>query len=375
MKKIIVMVIFGTRPEAIKLAPVVEELRKNSYLEPIICVTAQHREMLDQVLELFKIYPEYDLDIMVEDQTPLDVSALVIKKLTPVIEKVKPDYVVVQGDTTTAVISAWVAFHYKIKVAHIEAGLRTGDYRQPFPEEMNRRILALLATIHFAPTKKAGDNLRNEGIPEERIYVVGNTIVDAVINIIKRKPVIQNERLSNLRRKYVLITIHRRENLGEPLKNVCEAVYQLSEIYNDTDFLFQVHKNPSVAKIINDTIPKDNRIKFTDTLDYNTFIHLMNNASLIMTDSGGIQEEATVLGTPTIVLRNKTERPEALQCSWVKLVGTKKEIIIREVMEMLKTNWRKTSMGDRGPFGDGKASQRIVKILEEYAMERRESSV
>jgi UDP-N-acetylglucosamine 2-epimerase (non-hydrolysing) len=360
-----ILVVLGTRPEAIKLAPVIDELKKDSSLDTMVCVTAQHREMLDQVLDVFDIAPDYDLDIMTDDQTPLDVTGSICEKLPQVLDDAKPSMVLIQGDTTTAFVSAWVAFHRKLPVAHVEAGLRTGNPYEPFPEEMNRKLIAGIADLHFAPTQESAQNLLTEGVPEKDVYTVGNTIVDALKGILKLEPIPVDKRLADLEGQVVLVTMHRRENLGEPLERICNLIGELADSHDDTTIVFQVHRNPRVMSCVDKIIPEDPRIILTEPLDYLSFVHLMSRASLIMTDSGGIQEEATVIGTPTLVMRRITERPEALECDWIKLVGTSRERILNESNLILSRGMKPPVDMTRSPFGDGHTSERIVRILKE----------
>lgn len=386
MKKI--MLVFGTRPEAIKMAPLIIELQKHSSIfKTIITVTAQHREMLDQVLSLFKIVPDYDLNIMKQGQDLYDVTSNVLLGMRDVLKEAKPDIVLVHGDTSTSTAAALAAFYAQIPVGHIEAGLRTNNIYSPWPEEMNRRITGRLSTLHFAPTPLSKENLLRENTPEQNIFITGNTVIDAlhlVIDQIKNKEGIEgdihtilnnsgitSEEISSWKeseRRMVLITGHRRENFGEGFINICNAIKVLSDMHPETDFLYPMHLNPNVRKAIREVFGEnkqqpDNTI-FVEPLEYLPFVYLMHLCTLVLTDSGGIQEEAPGLGKPVLVMRNTTERPEALSAGTVKLVGTNKDLIVEQVDQLLTDSeyYNKMSRANN-PYGDGLACKRIIEQL------------
>lgn len=371
MKK--VMLIFGTRPEAIKMAPLVKALQADvNHFNTVVCVTGQHREMLDQVLAIFDIHPHYDLNIMKTGQDLYDVTARILCKMRDVLKKEHPDVVLVHGDTTTSTAAALAAFYQQIPVGHVEAGLRTHNISSPWPEEMNRQITARIATYHFAPTELCKANLLSENVPfKEHIYVTGNTVIDALHYIISRQPKEQVSSNSNERR-LVLITGHRRENFGEGLNHVCHAIKTLAAKYPDVDFIYPVHPNPNVRRTIEDFFgvgeveetKKNDNLHFVEPMEYNDFVHLLAKATIVLTDSGGIQEEAPGLGKPVLVMRDTTERPEALKAGTVKLVGTSFQRIVDEV-SMLLDNPKAYAKMSRAvnPYGDGHACERIMQIL------------
>lgn len=382
MKK--VMLVFGTRPEAIKMAPLVKELQKNaSNIKTIVCVTGQHREMLDQVLRLFEIKPNYDLDIMKQGQDLYDVTAKVLLGMRDVFLQEKPDVVLVHGDTTTSMAAALSAFYQQIPVGHVEAGLRTHNIYSPWPEEMNRQITGRIATYNFAPTALSRNNLLAEGIQSEMIYVTGNTVIDAlhiVVDKIKANDTLQSELANSLKqsgydtsrlidgRKMVLITGHRRENFGDGFLNICTAIKDLSHKYTDVDFVYPMHLNPNVRKPILEVFGENlnglNNMFFIEPLEYLSFVYLMEKATIVLTDSGGIQEEAPGLGKPVLVMRDTTERPEAVDAGTVKLVGTDYSKIVQEVSMLLDNEALYNTMSKAvNPYGDGLASRRIVQIL------------
>jgi len=367
-----VLSIFGTRPEAIKMAPLVKKLEKETNVESVVCVTAQHREMLDQVLEVFNIKPDYDLNIMRERQTLSDITVNALSGLYNLIEEIRPDIVLVQGDTTTTFAGALAAFYHRIPVGHVEAGLRTNDRYSPFPEEINRRLTGILATLHFAPTKRNRENLLKENVMG-RIYVTGNTVIDALRYTVRddyvfENPVLRNEDFSSGR--YILLTSHRRENIGEPLKNICRAVKRIVEKFDDVKVIYPVHMNPAVREIVFPILEDTERVLLIDPVNVIDMHNLMARCYLIMTDSGGIQEEAPALGKPVIVLRRETERPEAIEAGVAVLGGVEEEKIF-EIAERLLTDeglYQKMARAVN-PFGDGKASDRIVKaILHEFGL-------
>ena len=371
MKPIRVLSIFGTRPEAIKMAPVVKSLEQNPAIESRICVTAQHREMLDQVLELFNLHPDIDLDIMKPDQSLAALTADLFTHLDPVLLEEKPDWVLVQGDTTTVMAASLSAFYRGIRVGHVEAGLRTGDKFHPFPEEINRQITSVVADLHFAPTDFARANLLREGIPDGRIRVTGNTVIDA-LNYIIDKPTppqveqwLQKWGIGKEDRRLVLVTAHRRENFGAPIRQICQALRVLSEHFGrEVQFVYPVHLNPNIQIPVHELLADLENVHLVDPLDYLSLIHLMRSATVVLTDSGGIQEEAAGLGKPTLVLREVTERPEGLQAGVLRLVGSDPQKIIDETTRLLEDKAAYARMAQAtNIFGDGKAAARIVDAL------------
>lgn len=383
-----ILLVFGTRPEAIKMAPLVKEFEKfPDEFKTIVCVTAQHREMLDQVLQLFEIKPDYDLNIMKTGQDLYDVTTRVLIGMRDILKETKPDLVLVHGDTSTSTAAALAAFYQQIPVGHIEAGLRTNNIYSPWPEEMNRQITSRLATYHFAPTPLSKQNLLSEGIREEAIIVTGNTVIDAlyfVIDKIKNTPNINEQILQTLKiegiddktsglwvndkRKLVLITGHRRENFGNGFINICEAIRELSLSFPDVDFVYPMHLNPNVRnaikKVFGTISNHPENIYFIEPLDYLPFVYLMNLSYLILTDSGGIQEEAPGLGKPVLVMRDTTERPEALEAGTVKLVGADKTQIIYRVKKLIQDKNEYTAMStSNNPYGNGMASNKIINFF------------
>lgn len=378
------MLVFGTRPEAIKMAPLVKEFQKQpERVETVVCVTGQHREMLDQVLEIFDIKPDYDLNIMKQGQDLYDVTARVLTGMRDVLKEAQPDVVLVHGDTTTSTASALAAFYQQIPVAHIEAGLRTHNIYSPWPEEMNRLITGRIATYHFSPTPLSRQNLLDEGVKTEQIHVTGNTVIDAlywVVEKIKSNKAMDNElesvlskagydvnRLNN-GKKLVLITGHRRENFGDGFINMCTAINDLTEKYPNVDFVYPMHLNPNVRKPIHEVFGEDlsdlGNMFFIEPLEYLSFVYLMEKSTIVLTDSGGIQEEAPGLGKPVLVMRDTTERPEALDAGTVKLVGTDYDKIVSEVSSLIddETAYEKMSKAVN-PYGDGLACRRIVETI------------
>jgi len=366
-----ILVIFGTRPEAVKLAPVIQQLKTTPDVLTRVCVTAQHREMLDQVLRLFHITPDVDLNIMRPNQALSDLTAHILTNLIPILDSEKPDWILVQGDTTTVMTAALAAFYRGIRVGHVEAGLRTGDKHQPFPEEINRRLTSVLADLHFAPTELSRDNLLNEGIPGEQILVTGNTVIDA-LNQISGKPApvevekwLQQWGIMPGDKRLVVITAHRRENFGAPIENICSAIRTLSNKYNrNVHFVYPVHLNPQIQEPVNRLLSGLPNLTLLAPVDYLPMVHLLKAATVVLTDSGGIQEEATGLGKPTLVLREKTERPEGVTAGVLKLVGTNTEMIIHETSRLLDdpAAWAKMAHA-ANPFGDGRAAERIVQAI------------
>lgn len=362
-----VLSIFGTRPEAVKMAPVVLRLRRTAGVASRVCVTAQHREMLDQVLSLFEITPDIDLDLMEPDQSLATLTAAVFLRLDRVLSDEQPHWVVVQGDTTTVMAASLLAYYHHCRVAHVEAGLRTGDKWQPFPEEMNRRVAGAIADLHFAPTPWARDNLLREGVPEERIVVTGNPVIDALQMIAERSYDWSSGPLANLPRdrRLVLLTAHRRENFGEPLEAVFEAVRRLARDYGDrVHWVYPVHLNPHVQEPAKRILGGDEHISLIAPLDYLPMVQLLKACTLVLTDSGGLQEEAPALGKPVLVLRRVTERPEAVEAGTARLVGTDRQTIIDETHRLLDDPQAYAAMAHAAnPFGDGHASERIVDAL------------
>lgn len=367
-KKIKVMTVFGTRPEAIKMAPVVMEMRKRtSDITPIVAVTAQHREMLDQVLRLFRIVPDYDLDIMSEGQTLFDITSKALKGLDEVLTKEAPDLVLVHGDTTTTFAGALAAYYHQTAVGHVEAGLRTYNKYSPFPEEMNRHLTGAIADLHFAPTSVSAANLRGEHVPEKDIFVTGNTVIDALHHTVRDEFGFSDDRLSGIdyaNRRVVLVTTHRRENLGEPMRHVYKALTRLVEEFPDIEVVFPVHRNPKVREVVNEELGGKPRVHLIEPLDYEPFANLMHRSTLILTDSGGVQEEAPALGKPVLVLRDTTERPEAVTAGTVLLVGTDQERVYGEARRLLSDPAAYARMAEaRSPYGDGNAASRIVDAI------------
>ncbi len=363
MKKIVA--IFGTRPEAIKMAPVVKELQRYpEQFECLVLVTAQHREMLDQVLDLFKITPDYDLNIMKPGQNLFDITSRVLGNVGEILAKEKPDLVLVHGDTSTTFTAALAAYYLQIPVAHVEAGLRTFNKYSPFPEEMNRRLTGALADLHFAPTVQARENLLREGIESEQIFVTGNTVIDALLSTVEKAcplPV----KLGGGR--VLLVTTHRRENLGEPMRQIYRALASLIHSYADIQVVFPVHRNPAVRQIVKEELGNLERVHLIEPLDYHPFVHLMKQSYLVLTDSGGMQEEAPALGKPVLVLRNTTERPEAVQAGTVRLVGTDYKQVLTEASRLLAEPEYYAQMSEAvNPYGDGQAAWRIVQYLLGY---------
>lgn len=362
-----VLIVFGTRPEAIKMAPVVMEFKRHpKRFKTMVCVTAQHRQMLDDLLRLFKIKPDYDLNIMQENQSPFEITQLVLQRIKPVLTKEKPTIVLVQGDTTTAMATSLAAYYLKIKVGHVEAGLRTNDKYAPFPEEINRRITSVIADYHFAPTKRAKQNLLKEGIPIKNIFVTGNTVIDALFYILKTTKKLNIPVLDKIstKKKLILLTCHRRENFGKPMLNIFTAVRKIAETRRDVEIIYPVHPNPNVWGPAHKILGNIKNVHLIPPVRYEVFCHLMKRANLILTDSGGIQEEAPSLGKPVLILREVTERPEAVESGTARIVGTNQNRIYRETMRLLNDIrfYRRMSRANN-PFGDGKASKQVSTIL------------
>ncbi|MCT4585578.1 MAG: UDP-N-acetylglucosamine 2-epimerase (non-hydrolyzing) [Peptostreptococcaceae bacterium] len=366
MKKI--MIVFGTRPEAIKMAPLVKELKKHDEFEVKVCVTAQHREMLDQVLELFSIKPDFDLDIMEHGQTISDITNKIIKGMEGIFKEYKPDILLVHGDTTTTFASALAAFYQKIVVGHVEAGLRSGNIYSPYPEEMNRMLTGRIAKLHFSPTKGNEQNLLKENIEKEDIFITGNTVIDALMDVVQADYLFNNE-LDDIDfdgKKVALLTCHRRENWGKPMEDIFNAIKEEVETNEDFMVIFPMHLNPNIRKLAKKIMGNTNRIKLIEPLDYEPFANLIKKSHLILTDSGGIQEEAPAFGKPVLVLRTETERPEAVEYGTVKVVGVNKKDIRRNISLLLNNEDEYNKMKNAtNPYGDGKACQRIAQILKE----------
>ena len=373
-RKIKVMTVFGTRPEAIKMAPVVLELAKHpDRIVPVVTVTAQHRDMLDQVLNLFAIKPDHDLDIMAAGQTLFDITSRAMMGLDKVLQEEKPDIVLVHGDTTTTFAGALASYYHQTAVGHVEAGLRTYNKYSPFPEEMNRKLTGSIADLHFAPTETSEKNLLGESVDAEKIFVTGNTVIDALHKTVDDDFQFENEMLQKIdfkHKKVILVTTHRRENLGEPMRQVYKALRRLIEEFENVEIVFPVHKNPKVREVVYQELGELPGVHLIDPLDYEPCANLMHKSYLILTDSGGVQEEAPALGKPVLVLRDTTERPEAVAAGTVKLIGTDEDVVYREARQLLTDQAEYNLMSEAcNPYGDGMASQRIVQaILYHYGL-------
>lgn len=367
MEKIKVMSVFGTRPEAIKMAPLVKKLEETEEIESMICVTAQHREMLDQVLEIFDLHPQHDLDIMQARQTLFTITTKALNGLGEVMAEEKPDLVLVHGDTSTTFAGALAAYYNQIPVGHVEAGLRTYDKYQPFPEEMNRKLTGALTDLHFAPTPLAKEHLRKENVDAEGIFITGNTVIDALAHTIEEDYTFSVAELNDIdfkSKRVIAMTAHRRENLGEPIRNICHAVKRLVLEYPDVEVVYAVHKNPAVMEPVNEILGGLDRVHLTDPLDLKDMHNLMSRSFLVLTDSGGLQEEVPSMGKPVLVLRNVTERPEGVEAGTLKLAGTEEETIYAMAKELLDDSVAYGKMaGAKNPFGDGEASRRIVESI------------
>jgi len=375
-----ILIVFGTRPEAIKMAPLVKEFEKNKdFFELKICVTAQHREMLDQVLELFEIVPDYDLDVMRQNQDLYDITSNILLKIKDVLTDFKPDVVLVHGDTTTTMATSLAAFYQKIKVGHVEAGLRTNNIYSPWPEEANRQIVGVLTNYHFSPTETSKENLLKEAKEVNNIVVTGNTVIDALFLIIEKiktnktleekiqkkiELLVNNSKFKIQNSKFILVTGHRRENFGEGFVNICEALKEIAVKNPDVHIIYPVHLNPNVQKPVKELLSNIKNIHLIKPLQYEEFIYMMYKSYFIITDSGGVQEEAPSLGKPVLVMRDTTERPEAVEAGTIKLVGTSKEKIITESEVLLNDKFEYEKMSNaHNPYGDGKACKRIVDFL------------
>lgn len=377
-KKIKILVSFGTRPEGIKLAPVIKEIQKNSdKLDMVVCSTGQHKEMLKQVIDFFELKPDIELSIMTQNQSLSMLSSRIIVSMEEVFEKTRPDIVLVQGDTTTAFLTAFIAFYQKIKIGHVEAGLRTYNKYSPFPEEINRQLVSKIADLHFVPTKNAYENLKSEGIDGKGLFLTGNTVVDAIqwgINKIENKSEDQKsedirylENLLDLNKKIILVTMHRRESFGEEIVNVCEALKYISQNYKDIIIVYPVHLNPNVSGPVNDILVNIENIKLVKPLSYEPFLWLMNKSYFIITDSGGVQEEAPTLKKPVLVIRKFTERAESVELGISKLVGTDMQKIIDNTTLLLDSEIEyKKMVAYNNPYGDGRASEKIVSAISDY---------
>ena len=368
MNKIKIAMIFGTRPETIKMFPIISEIKKYpNTIDYKIIVSGQHREMLDQMLEIFQIKSDYDLNIMEQGQSLSNITNNSLLGIEKILKKERPSMVLVQGDTTTTFTGALAAFYQKIKIGHIEAGLRTNNKYYPFPEEVNRHLTSVLTDLHFAPTKQSYENLLSEGVKREDIFISGNTVIDALFLMIKenyifKEPLLKDKKL--FEKKIILVTMHRRENWGEPLRATCRAINKIIDEHSDVSVIFPLHKNPEIRRNVKGILQNRKNILLLDTLDYDDMINLMSKSYIILTDSGGIQEEAPSLGKPVLVLRDETERPEAVEAGVVKLIGTNEERVYREVVTLLDSRDKYREMSKNiNPYGDGKASERIVKKI------------
>lgn len=371
-----IAVILGTRPEAIKLAPVIDRFSKDNRFEVVVISTAQHRQMLDQVLQLFKISPQYDLNIMTENQTISDVTTSCLQGIGAILSKEQPEMALVQGDTTTVFAGALACFYQKIPFGHVEAGLRTSDKISPFPEEINRRLASVLADIHFAPTPWAQKNLLREGVPASQVFVTGNTVIDALLDIASR-PIDNSDDIPGLSvflsktSKFILVTAHRRESFGKPFKEMCQAMADIVASNPNVGIVYPVHPNPNVRETVKEILSDNPQILLLDPLDYASFIHLMKRSYLILTDSGGLQEEAPSFGKPVLIMRDKTERQEGVEAGVARLVGTNRDSIVSAVNLLLRSEeeYRRMSKG-LNPFGDGTASKRIVDLVADFLTRR-----
>jgi UDP-N-acetylglucosamine 2-epimerase (non-hydrolysing) len=369
VRPIKVLSIFGTRPEAIKMAPVVQALEADQQIESLVCVTAQHREMLDQVLNLFEITPDIDLNLMKPGQSLSELTARVFTHLDPVLKDLKPDWILVQGDTTTVMSAALCAFYNQVKVGHVEAGLRTGDKWQPFPEEVNRKVAGVIADLHFAPTAYSKQNLLKENIPSENVIITGNTVIDALHQIAARSYEFSKGPLAQIPfdKRIVTITAHRRENFGQPIEEICQAILELAKTYSDVQFVYPVHLNPRVQEPVHRLLGGIDNISLLEPLEYLPMVQLLKRSELLLTDSGGLQEEAPGVGVPVLVLREVTERPEGVEAGTVRLVGTDRMKIVQEAKKLLDDKAAYEQMAKAvNPYGDGKAAQRIVEAVKAY---------
>ena len=380
-RKYKVMTVFGTRPEAIKMAPVVKALEKRDDVDSLVVVTAQHREMLDQVVKLFDIVPDYDLDLMKHGQTLATLTTGVLTGIDEILIKEKPNLILVQGDTTTTFASALTAFYHKIPIGHIEAGLRTGQKYSPWPEEINRKLTSGLADLHFAPTEVSRSNLLREGVDPENIFVTGNTVIDALLSTVKPEYQFGDIDLNwileaNKDKRMILMTTHRRENWGEPMRQIYQALETVLREFPDTYVIFPMHKNPTVRKVVTEVLGGNEKVYLIEPLDYEPFVNLMAKAYLILSDSGGIQEEAPSLGKPVLVVRDTTERPEAVDSGTVLLVGTQYNKVVESIQQLLTDQDAYGKMSQAtNPYGDGRSSARITQIIIEKFYDRKIFSI
>ncbi|MDE4542807.1 UDP-N-acetylglucosamine 2-epimerase (non-hydrolyzing) [Thermoanaerobacterium sp. R66] len=362
-----VMPIFGTRPEAIKMAPLVKELQCADGIETVVCVTAQHRDMLDQVLRLFNVIPKYDLDVMKESQSLSDITSSVLRGLDDVLGQEKPDLILVHGDTTTTFVAALSAFYKKIKIGHVEAGLRSFDKWFPYPEEMNRKLTGVLSDLHFAPTQTAKENLLKEGVDESSIFVTGNTVIDAMKYTVKENYIFRDDRLNEVdyrNKKVIVVTAHRRENWGLPIENICNALRKIAIDFKDTYIIYPVHKNPVVRDMVFSILDNLDNVLLLNPIDTDEMHNLLKRCYMVMTDSGGLQEEVPSLGKPVLVLRDVTERPEAVKAGTVKIIGTDFDRVYSEAKLLLTDKNEYDKMANAvNPYGDGNASRRIVQAI------------
>jgi len=367
MNKIKVMTVFGTRPEAIKMAPLVKQMEQNEKIESIVCVTAQHREMLDSVLKIFDIKPKYDLNIMKHGQTITDVTNRVLKELESVIANDRPDVLLVHGDTTTTFSASLAAFYNKVPVGHVEAGLRSGNIYSPYPEEMNRKLTGMIASIHFAPTVGNKDNLLKENVDEDKICITGNTVIDALLSVINEDYKFNNKDIDDIdynNNKVILLTCHRRENWGKPMEDIFKAIKRVVQDNKNVEVIFPMHLNPKVRDCARSIMGDMEKIHLIEPLDYEPFANLMNKVDVILTDSGGIQEEAPAIGKPVLVLRNETERPEAVEAGTARVIGVDEEVVYNSTNLLIRDESEYSKMSNAvNPYGDGKACDRIIECL------------
>lgn len=367
MNKIKVMTVFGTRPEAIKMAPLVKKMEQNERIESIVCVTAQHREMLDRVLEIFDIKPKYDLNIMKHGQTITDVTNRVLKELESVIANDRPDILLVHGDTTTTFSASLAAFYNKVPVGHVEAGLRSGNIYSPYPEEMNRKLTGMISSIHFAPTVGNKENLLKENIDEDKICITGNTVIDALLSVIDEDYKFNNKDIDDIdydNNKVILLTCHRRENWGKPMEDIFKAIKRVVQDNENVEVIFPMHLNPKVRDCAKSIMGDMDKIHLIEPLDYEPFANLMNKVDVILTDSGGIQEEAPAIGKPVLVLRTETERPEAVEAGTARVVGVDEEDVYKATNYLIRDEEEYSKMSNAvNPYGDGKACDRIIEHL------------
>jgi UDP-N-acetylglucosamine 2-epimerase (non-hydrolysing) len=367
MEKLKVLTVFGTRPEGIKMAPIVKALNDDDRFLQKVCITAQHRDMLDQVLRIFQIVPDYDLDIFQHGQTLTQITTRAMEGLEKIVQEFRPDVLLVQGDTTTVFAGALVGFYHQVKIGHVEAGLRSGNLYSPYPEEANRKMTGVLSHFHFAPTKEAANNLLMENYPSDKIFVTGNTVIDALVRVIDDGYRFEDDFLNSLdykNKKIILLTSHRRENIGEPMVNIFQAIKKVVEENKDIEVVYPIHLNPYVREIAENVFGENDRIHIIEPLDYLPFANLINRCYLVVTDSGGIQEEAPSLGKPVLVVRKETERPEGIEAGTAKLAGILEEDIYRMVSELIHDREKYDEMANAvNPYGDGKSAEKIRDIL------------